>query len=278
MSRHVLITADDFGWTASQNAAVEQGAACGTLARASVLANGRAFDEAMEIARRHPGLGVGVHLTLCEGRPLLDGLRGSPLCLGDGGFADGLAPLTKLYLRRRLDRGIVEAIAAEWRAQIRRVQRAGVVLSHLDGHKHVHVLPPLFPLALSLAREFGIPYVRTPVERPGPRVLKRWSPWLALSGMGVLARLRLRNSGLSTADHFVGFGESGCMTRERLLSAIRHARPGLTEIMMHPAQETTGVQSLRDRYPWASTYRFQDELNALVDPSVQAALAAVNGA
>jgi hypothetical protein len=109
-------------------------------------------------------------------------------------------------------------------------------------------------------------------------VLKRWSPWLALSGMGVLARLRLRNSGLSTADHFVGFGESGCMTRERLLSAIRNARPGLTEIMMHPAQETGGVQSLRDRYPWASTYRFQDELNALVDPSVQAALAAVNGA
>ena len=47
--------------------------------------------------------------------------------------------------------------------------------------------------------------------------------------------------------------------------------------MMHPAQETAGVQSLRDRYPWASTYRFQDELNALVDPSVQAALVAVNG-
>jgi predicted glycoside hydrolase/deacetylase ChbG (UPF0249 family) len=270
-SRQVLITADDFGWTESQNQAMRRGAAAGTLHRASLLCNGQGFAEAVAIAREQPQLGVGVHLTLCEGAPLTDELRDSELCAqaAGGAFPDGLGPLLRLYLRRRLP---LAAIAGEWRAQIARAQAAGLQLSHLDGHKHVHLLPPLFDLTLRLAQECGIRYVRVLHESASLAALRRAPAWAVLRSLSHRARQRLQQAGLQSADHFVGFSESGGMSAQRLAAVIRQARPGLTEIMLHPAEETAGVQQLRQRFSWARRYRFEQELTALCHPAVREAL------
>ncbi len=271
--RTVLITADDFGWTDGQNAAVEKGAAAGTLTRASLLANGSAFAGAVAVARRHMQLGVGVHLTLCEGRPLSLPSRLGPLCRDDGAFHDGLGPLLRCYLAGRLP---VAAVEKEWRTQIEKAA-AELTLSHLDGHKHVHLLPPLFDLTVRLAREYGVPYLRIPAETTSQRVLSRAPSWAVLRGLSLRARRRLRAIGgnLRAPDHFFGFADSGAMTAERLAQTIRSARPGLTEIMLHPAAETAELSVLRTKYAWARRYRFSDELAALCHPSVAAALAAV---
>lgn len=270
-SRQVLITADDFGWTDSQNGAVRRGAAAGTLHRASLLCNGQAFAGAIAIAQQHPRLGVGVHLTLCEGAPLTAEARCSDLCVGgdERVFHEGLRSLVQLYLRQRLPLATIEG---EWRAQIERAQAAGLRLSHLDGHKHVHLLPPLFDLTLRLARDYGVGYVRVPHESVSLRALRRVGSWAVLSALGYRARQRLRQAGLQAADHFVGFSESGGMSAERLEALIRDARPGLTEIMLHPAEETAGVHMLRQRYAWARQYRFEQELAALCHPGVREAL------
>jgi hypothetical protein len=82
---------------------------------------------------------------------------------------------------------------------------------------------------------------------------------------------------VDTADHFVGFWHSGAMTRARLLAAVENAGPGCTEIMLHPAVRTTGMQALSARYKWARQYRFDDEVQALTSPEVRAALVRVEG-
>ena len=267
--RQILITADDFGWTDSQNQAVLAGVQAGTLHRASLLCNGQGFTEAVAIAHRHPQLGVGVHLTLCEGAPLCPATAESRLCSPAGHFPDGLGPLLGLFATGALPLAIVEA---EWRAQIERALDAGISPSHLDGHKHVHLLPPLFDLTVRLAQRYRIPFVRVPQEAPSLRAVRRVAAWAVLSSLSRRARRRMSGTGLRTADHFVGFSESGGMSPDRLVAAIRAARPGVTEIMVHPAQEGAGLAMLRARYGWARRYRFADELDALCHPATRDAL------
>lgn len=279
--RELILTADDFGWTDGQNQAVRRGAEAGTLTRASLVCDDRdnraAFAEAVAIARALPRLGVGVHLSLCEGRPLRPGGALPGLVQADGRFHEGLGPLVGQYLMGRLDAGAVEG---EWRAQIERALAAGLRPSHLDGHKHVHLLPPLFDLALRLCADYRVPYLRIPGEAPSLGTLARAPAWSILAGLSVRARRRLAQvgpaAGVRSADHFAGFAQSGAMTPARLRALIAAARPGTTEIMLHPAVRTESMRALGARYAWARTYRFEDELAALCDPAVCAALAALN--
>lgn len=270
----ILITADDFGWTDGHNLAIRQAAAAGTLNRASLLCNGGAFDEAVEIAQQlaPQGLRVGVHLTLCEGAPLGPASALYGLCRPDGSFHDGLGPLLAGFAAGRLP---LAAIRAEWRRQIERALAAGLSLSHLDGHKHVHVLPPLVELAVALAKEYRVPYLRAPAAAFSRSALRRGPAWLVLATLGARARRIARAAGLATCDHFIGFAESGSLSGPQLLAAIAAARPGITEIMTHPAVHTPAVRALGARYEWARRYQFEGELAALCDPRVRAALAAV---
>jgi predicted glycoside hydrolase/deacetylase ChbG (UPF0249 family) len=243
------ITADDFGWTDGHNLAVERAHADGVLTHASLMANGDAFDGAVDLARRRPTLRVGMHLTLSEGCPLLPAGALPSLTRPDGTFHDSVVPLLAAWLRGRLARARDEALA-EWRAQIDRAIAAGIRPSHLDSHKHVHMLPPLCDAIVELAKDYGVPYVRLPLERLSASVAPRAPGWLPLSGFALAARARLRKAGLAFADRFVGFGTAGRMTPARLARAIAHAGPD-AEIMTHPAVVTDGVNALRRRYRWA---------------------------
>ncbi|MCS6913622.1 MAG: ChbG/HpnK family deacetylase [Myxococcales bacterium] len=265
----LLVNADDFGWTKGHNQAVERAHLQGILRRASLLCNGAAFDGAVAVARRCPRLGVGVHLTLCEGRPLLPPARLGALCRPDGSFHEGPGALLRLWLAGRLDS---EAVRAEWRAQIERALDARLQLSHLDSHKHVHLLPPLLEVAISLAVRYRVPYLRLPLERPHARTLLRGPGWLALSALSLAARQRVRAAGLRFADRFVGFADSGALDARRLRALLRGADGLTVEVMVHPAVLTDEVAALRARYHWARRYRFEEELRALCDPQLVAEL------
>lgn len=270
----ILITADDFGWTDGHNQAIAQAVAAGTLNRASLLCNGGAFAAAVDLTKElaPQGLGVGVHLTLCEGSPCGPAAPLGGLVRSDGAFHDGLGPLLQVYATGRLP---LDAIRAEWRRQIERALAAGVALSHLDGHKHVHILPPLCALAAELAKEFQVPYVRAPAAAVSASLLRRGPGGLVLAALGRRARRVLRAAGLATCDHFIGFADSGAITSDHLLTAIAAAPPGITEIMTHPAVPTPAVRRLGQRYAWARRYQFEGELAALCDPRVRSALAAL---
>lgn len=268
-ARFFRITADDFGWTLAHNQAVERAVKAGVLTHASLLSGGLAAREAAQLSRTLPQLGVGVHLQLHEGQPLTSSLSGTALVQPSGAFCDGFSPLVQTFFRGKLP---LSAIELEWRAQIERALGFGLSLSHLDGHKHVHVLPPLADLTCRLAIAYRIPYVRTPLETPSAQAAKRLFGYVPLSGLAWAARRTVVRFGLDTADHFVGFSRSGQMTLAALLSAVQTARPGVTEIMVHPAEETSDLAPLLSRYAFAKHYRFARELSALLSPQFASAL------
>lgn len=269
----LIINADDFGWTDGQNQAVVLAHTKGILNRTSLLCNGLAFDEAVEISGRLPGLGIGIHLTLNEGIPLLDAKYLPYLTRPNGNFHDGLQPLIRLWVTSKLSPHEAEA---EWRAQIERALRAGIEPTHLDSHKHVHLFPPLLQPIVDLAREYHIGYVRLPVEKASIRSIKRGPAWLVLWTLGWRARIDLKNAKLIHADSFIGFSTSGAMVKNQMVDAVRSVRAGTTEIMVHPAVITPSIVELQQRYRWAARYRFQEELDALLDEELVRLVASIN--
>ena len=146
--KHLIINADDFGVTAGVNRAVIECYDAGVLTSTTLLANGAAYDEAVELAHRTPGLGVGAHLNLTAGRPLLPADTVPTLVDETGRFH------TRGRLMRRAAFGRVKPteVAQELRAQIERLHDSGITITHLDSHQHVHSIPGIFPVVQTLAR------------------------------------------------------------------------------------------------------------------------------
>ena len=114
-SRQLIITADDFGLSKGVNKAVEKAWQEGILTCASIMAGGAAFDDAVAIARRNPGLQVGLHLSLIQGRPVLPpsqipGLVNEAGCFSDNPVAAGM----RFFFDKSLYKPILREIEAQW--------------------------------------------------------------------------------------------------------------------------------------------------------------------
>src|SRR6266436_8521191 len=159
--KNLIVNADDLGWTDVVNRGIVEAFHHGIVTSASLLANGAAFAEAVEAACSAPALGVGLHLNLSDGPPVADRETVTSLLNDDGEFASGPESL----LLRRVWRGLLLAeVETEWDEQIQKVRDAGIAPTHLDGHKHVHMLPGLFEIALRLAKRHGIGAIRVSLE------------------------------------------------------------------------------------------------------------------
>jgi predicted glycoside hydrolase/deacetylase ChbG (UPF0249 family) len=226
--KRLFINADDFGFTRDVNAGIIQAHREGVLTSTTLMANGDAFDDAARLARETPTLDVGCHLVLVQGHSLLDGR-----C-----FPESPVPL----VFQKVD------AYAELRAQIQKICAAGIRPTHLDSHKHTHLLPSVFRAVVRLAREFSIPYVRRP-----------------LPSIGYYSRLAHAN-GIRMTDHLLGFRLTGTLTEETFAAAIDGLREGETEFLCHPgvlgpelAQARTRLKESRVR-----------ELEALTSPRIRA--------
>jgi len=176
------------------------------------MANGEAFDDAIRLARETPALDIGCHLVLVQGRSLA---TGRPL-------PDKPALLLTALFQRKLD------IYAELRAQIEKVISAGISPTHLDTHKHTHLVPQVFRVVVRLAHEFLIPFVRLPLDKTAPAVRLP-------SAIGERYFRRIaREYNVQMTDHFLGFRLTGAFTEETFLKSIRNLQEGITEFMCHP--------------------------------------------
>ena len=162
MVRSLVVNADDLGLTAGVNDGIFDAHDHGILTSASVFASAPATSDAIRRARSRPSLGVGVHLALVDGTPTLPPGRVPTLVEDDGRFRRSWKPFIVACLRGKVSLAEVEL---ELTAQIERLRSAGVRLTHLDAHKHVHAYPPVFAIVARLAARFGIPVVRVPYER-----------------------------------------------------------------------------------------------------------------
>jgi predicted glycoside hydrolase/deacetylase ChbG (UPF0249 family) len=194
------------------------------------MANGIDWENAVRLARATRTLGVGVHLNLVQGRPLL---RVPSLTDARTGELYPLGALARRAMAGRIDAG---ELAAELRAQIERVRGAGIAVTHLDSHRHAHVLPGIFAVVARVAIECGIRVLRIPREPLHLNTLDVAGTARKLVLAGALRFSRARPlAPLVTTDHFRGVSlQGGTHFARRLRSALDALEPGSTELMVHP--------------------------------------------
>ncbi|HXN52743.1 MAG TPA: ChbG/HpnK family deacetylase [Candidatus Acidoferrum sp.] len=276
MARNLIVNADDLGWTAGVNRGVAEAHRNGIVTSASLLANGEAFDEAVALARDKSGLGVGVHLNLNDGPPVAPRARASlPSLVNDSGeFEGGPDGLLVKIATRGLSMREVET---EWEAQISKVRNAGVEPTHLDGHKHVHMLPGLFEIALRLAKRHGIGAIRVSHEASSLRValstgglraavvLKQGVQARGLKLLARDAREQAERAGVSTADYFCGIAQTGELTKEGVARLLRSLPEGTTELMCHPGYADEALRKTATRLQGSR----QKEVEILTDTEIR---------
>jgi hopanoid biosynthesis associated protein HpnK len=228
---------------------------------------GDAAADAVDRARRMPDLGVGLHLVLVDGRPILPSDRVPDLVGVDGRFRDNMVAAGIAFLRPRVRR----QLAAEIEAQFAAFAATGLPLDHVNAHKHFHLHPVIASEIIRIGRRYGMRAVRAPIEPvallagieretpPASRLANFWARRIAR---------RLRRAGLVVPDAVFGLGWSGAVTGARLRGIIGRLPEGLSEIYLHPA---TGIYD-----SGGAGYDHGGELAGLLDPQSRTALEAGN--
>ena len=262
--KHLIVIADDLGWTEGVNRGIAEAHRRGIVTSTSLLANGAAFHSALGLARSTPGLSVGVHLNLSDGQPVVQAEKVRSLLNDAGEFHSGPE---RLLLRIALRTLVLREAEEEWDAQIQRVRDAGIHPTHLDGHKHVHMLPGLFGVALRLAARHGIWAVRVSHEDfrlrkalssgERSRASAVWKQGIHARGLKLLAwnaKKQAERGDVVTADYFCGIRQTGELTKAGVARLLEVLPEGTTELMCHPGygdedlrHTATRLQGSRER-------------------------------
>ncbi|QDU36078.1 hypothetical protein Mal4_03610 [Maioricimonas rarisocia] len=274
MTRSLIVTADDLGIAESVNLAIRDAHRNGIVTSASLMANMPAFGHAVTaVLPETPELGVGAHLCLTSGRPCSDPAD-VPLLVDERGmFCHGFTGLLRLLLSKRR-REVLSQIERELTAQFERILGAGILLDHIDGHQHVHMLPGVRQLVARIARDHNL-VMRVSNER--------WAAFPAtLSALtaGLPKAVVLRMCGLFDAAsgpdigsrvNYIGVFESGRLDASALSRILASLPPGVTEINTHPGYGLTPDEvvecSEADRVFLGSAWR-KKELEALSSPQI----------
>ena len=189
--RQLIVNADDFGLTGAVSSGILDAHRNGIVTSTTLMANGGAFDAAVAMGRRAPRLGIGVHLNLTSGEPVSPAQRIPSLLDRSGRLHWSAGRLLRDIVTRQVDLAEAET---ELRRQIIKVRRAGILPTHLDGHKHVHVMPGVSDIVMRLAQEFSIPCVRCPREvAPNlPTLLRSGNPRNAVIKQYLVGRIVFR--------------------------------------------------------------------------------------
>lgn len=271
-NRKLILTADDFGLSSSLNAAVGLAHKFGLLTGASLMVSAPAAAHAVALARELPGLCLGLHLTLAQGKPVLPP-RQVP------GLVDFRGDLPRNPVlagwRYYFKPSLLPEIRRELAAQIEAALGTGLRLWFLNGHLNLHLHPRILPLVIDLAREYRIPGLRLCREDwrltlalAPDRGLPKIAQGVIFTWLSARARTLADAAGLVYNDHLFGLTNDGRMTEAHLLALIPRLQPGVTEICFHPAlypdPELAG---------WAPAYRRQEELAALLSLNLKRELA-----
>lgn len=271
-ARCLIVNGDDFGLSPQVNEGVLRAHRHGILTSASLMVAAPAWREAVELARAQPALGVGLHLTLAQGRAVLPGRSLRAIADRDGNLMDNP---TRAGLHYFFSRRARAEVRAECRAQLERFLDTGLRPSHIDGHLNLHMHPVVMDTVLALAGEYGVPAVRltredTPTSLaldPRRALRKRWEAWI-FRRLADHGEPRLRSAGVASPDHLFGLHQSGRLDAAYLLGLLPRLRAGVTELYCHPA--TAGTPDAASRR--TSDYRRDLELAALTSPAVRAAV------
>jgi predicted glycoside hydrolase/deacetylase ChbG (UPF0249 family) len=273
--RRSIVNADDFGLTPGVNRAIVEAHTHGTVTSATLMANASAFAAAAKATAGLPRLSVGCHVMLVDGTPLLHPAQISSLVVParpavksaklaplsqengprfEAHFRDGFGALAACAARGRLK---PDEIEAEVTAQIRKLQGQGIEVSHLDTHKHTHILSSVLKPLLRAALACGVRRIRNPFPPLRPlalaHLLRRPTLWKRYSGLKFLRlgaeqfRRTVEAAGMVTTDGTFGMVVTGALD-ERLFQAILGSiPPGMWEFVCHPGYNDEDLAAVRTR-------------------------------
>lgn len=265
--KYIIINADDFGRHEDINKAVEKGLVEGCLRSATVMPGGRAFAGAVELARRHEELGLGVHFTLVDGQPILPPEEIPSLTAENGRFYPDHNAFLKRYLQGKVN---FEEVRRELSAQLRKVEGTGVPISHVDSHQHMHTLPGIIDIVLDLTEAAGISAMRTPCTPLFAGHFGGFGQLVGRLGLGTLARMaahKAKKRGILTPEHFAGIVAGEAVSEKELLHVVENLQSGTTEVMMHPGIHN---EILQQDSGWQ--HDFEEELQAITSAKVRQAM------
>lgn len=267
--KKLIINADDFGLHELINQGIITAFTKGCLTSTSLIAGGVAAEQAMSLASTHKNLGVGVHLTLVGSlKPVLPLDKVRSLINTDGVFPATHVEFMKKYFMGNIN---LPEVYSELSAQVQMIKKH-LSPTHLDSHQHLHILPKIFDIALTICKQENIHAMRIPAEPytfsgQYPLTLGRLIGRTGLTFLSGLARAKLNKEKIKTTEHFFGMIAGGNMNTNYLKNIIRQLPQGRTEIMMHPGDNTTKLSSI---FPWQ--YTWDAEKEALLDFNVKTAL------
>lgn len=277
--RRLIVNADDFGYTAGVNRAIVEAHMRGIVTSSTLMATGTAFDDAVRMSKTALRLSIGCHLVLIDGEPVLDPKQLPSLVAaqsGPGRFRDGLKSFVVRALMGRLNGDEIESETA---AQIRKLQSAGIHVSHVDTHKHTHLFPSVLRPILRAARACGVRAIRNPF---GPRkplksseLVERPNLWTRYAEVRVLRKFAgkfreaVKGQDFVTPDGTLGIEVTGSLD-ETLFRAIAEAIPeGTWEFVCHPGYNDDDLKAAKTRLRESR----ETELRVLTMPQARERLA-----
>jgi predicted glycoside hydrolase/deacetylase ChbG (UPF0249 family) len=245
------VNADDFGLTAGVNRAIIELHQAGVLTSTTLMAKATATEEAIALAGSHGRLGVGCHVVLVDGAPVLSADQVPTLTDGETGkFYSSLGQFLPRLLTKRIRAAEIEAEAS---AQIALLQSRGLRLTHIDTHKHTHIFPMVLGPVLRAAKAAGIRAVRNPFEpewavRATPRhSAMRAAEVFALRRMGPYFRRSIAGYEFTTTDGTIAVAGTGTLDGDAVRSLLRQLPSGSWELVTHPGYDDVDLAKVRTR-------------------------------
>lgn len=273
-ARRLVVGGDDFGAAPEVNRAIVRAHREGILTGTSLMVTGAAAAEAVALAREHPGLAVGLHLVLAQGRPAAPPAD-IPRLVGSGGAFGERPVLAGLrYAWEFLFRAGRAQLRREVEAQLAAFASTGLVLAHVDGHLNMHLHPMVLPILLELAPRYGVRAMRLTREDLGPALRydrrhlgRKIAEGAIFRALALYAAPRLQAAGVVTTDRVYGMHQSGHVDERYLLAVVASLPAGTSEVYCHPAERPPAV--LARHQPG---YEHAVEVAALTSPRVRAAI------
>jgi len=272
--RRLIVNADDFGLTPGVNRAIIEAHSGGIVSSATLMANATAFDDAVQLAKATPNLGVGCHIVLVDGTPLSDSRRVPTLIGGtDSQFEKSIGAFAFRTVRGKIK---PDEIQTEAVAQIQKVQAAGVAISHIDTHKHTHIFPRILVPLLKAAKACGVKAIRNPFGRVAfselatrPKLWKRYGQLMLLNPFARQFLQSVQSEGILTPDGCLGVAATGVLDEALFQSIVENLPEGTWEFVTHPGYNDSDLDRVATRLRQSR----ERELRLLTSPGVREDLA-----
>lgn len=269
--KKVIINADDFGLTRGINQAIIECYKKGVITSSSLIPNGKYFKDAVELVKDNVGLDLGIHLTLIEEKPILSKGEIPSLLNENGYFYNDHFKFIQKYIARTIKKDEIEK---ELRSQIERCLKENIELTHIDSHQYIHLLPSILNIAMKLAKEYKIPFIRYPHKLINIKDFRylRISFQIFFNTMYRIYHREFKEAGILATPYSVGFVRSGRLTKQLFEDLIKSLRSGVTEIVCHPGILDEDLKRFYSHW----NYHWQEELDLFSSEEIKILLSKYN--